>query len=335
MKKALVLLLPAFIIAGCSSGEEMTLHLSYGDRTGVYSGDMKDGIPDGQGKFTSKNDEGESWTYTGTFKDGHFEGDGETVWKSGGREVGTYENDVLVPMEGDELNGLFTKTEDYVDHCIKMKAQCFTSPEKDEDGNYIVQAHPIIDDETAANDLLWLYVPAGEFSIKADSYFEFTGKVADEGESQNNFGSTLTAPAVAVTDYQILDYKDALSPTEVELNPNMTQNQNGLEITVHKVEFSKKETRVYLTVKNTTQDSWGVYGISAKIVQDGKQYEEEMNYNADYEELPYDILPGVSATGIISYPAVERKDFTFVIDTFSDNYDVGEKTFRFDIKYTK
>lgn len=67
-------------------------------------------------------------------------GDGETVWKSGGREVGTYENDVLVPMEGDELNGLFTKTEDYVDHCIKMKAQCFTSPEKDEDGNYIVQA---------------------------------------------------------------------------------------------------------------------------------------------------------------------------------------------------
>lgn len=52
MKKALVLLLPAFIIAGCSSGEEMTLHLSYGDRTGVYSGDMKDGIPDGQGKFT-------------------------------------------------------------------------------------------------------------------------------------------------------------------------------------------------------------------------------------------------------------------------------------------
>lgn len=48
----------------------MTLHLSYGDQTGVYSGDMKDGIPDGQGKFTSKNDEGESWTYTGTFKAG-------------------------------------------------------------------------------------------------------------------------------------------------------------------------------------------------------------------------------------------------------------------------
>ena len=85
MKKLVILLLVCCLslsLAGC--GKEMTLKLAYGDRTGTYSGDLNEqGLPHGQGKFTSTNAEGEKWTYVGEFKNGHFDGEGKTTWKSG------------------------------------------------------------------------------------------------------------------------------------------------------------------------------------------------------------------------------------------------------------
>ncbi|WP_435892015.1 hypothetical protein, partial [Klebsiella pneumoniae] len=72
----------ALFLTSCG-GKEITLHLSYGDRTGIYSGDMKEGIPHGQGTFTSENEEGIKWTYEGEFKEGHFDGEGKTTWKDG------------------------------------------------------------------------------------------------------------------------------------------------------------------------------------------------------------------------------------------------------------
>ena len=109
VKKLLALLLVCgvlFSLAGC--GKEITLNLAYGDRTGTYSGDVNEqGLPHGQGKFTSTNSEGEKWTYEGEFKNGHFDGEGKTTWKSGTVEIGTYKDDVIVPMKGNEIKSLY------------------------------------------------------------------------------------------------------------------------------------------------------------------------------------------------------------------------------------
>lgn len=75
--------------------QEITLNLSYGERTGIYTGQVKNGLPDGNGEFTTKNDYGELWTYTGEWKNGHMEGEGRTDWEDGTYEVGTYANDEI------------------------------------------------------------------------------------------------------------------------------------------------------------------------------------------------------------------------------------------------
>ena len=67
MKKLVVVMLTFFFVLSLSGcGKEMTLNLSYGDRTGTYYGDVNEqGVPHGQGKFTSENEDGEKWTYEG------------------------------------------------------------------------------------------------------------------------------------------------------------------------------------------------------------------------------------------------------------------------------
>ena len=57
----LVVFTVSLMILGCGgpqkvSDKEMTLSLSYGDRSGTYTGEVNEqGVPNGKGKFTTKN----------------------------------------------------------------------------------------------------------------------------------------------------------------------------------------------------------------------------------------------------------------------------------------
>ncbi len=88
------------------SAQEMTLQFSYGERTGIYTGEMKDGLPHGQGTFSSENEEGASWTYTGEWDMGHWNGKGRSEWENDLYYEGEYRNDVY---EGQGVLG--TETE--------------------------------------------------------------------------------------------------------------------------------------------------------------------------------------------------------------------------------
>lgn len=61
----LVVFTVSLMILGCGgpqkvSDKEMTLSLSYGDRSGTYTGEVNEqGVPNGKGKFTTKNSQGE------------------------------------------------------------------------------------------------------------------------------------------------------------------------------------------------------------------------------------------------------------------------------------
>lgn len=79
--------------------ETMTLYLAHGKKDGVYSGEIRSGVPHGQGSFTTTNDAGTQWTYQGAWVDGHMSGYGETVWEGGWSERGTYVDDYLVQGE--------------------------------------------------------------------------------------------------------------------------------------------------------------------------------------------------------------------------------------------
>lgn len=69
--------------------------------TGIYTGEVVNNIPNGQGKFTVQNSQEETWTYTGAFKNGTFDGLGSV----------TRDSDAATLQNGTYTNGLFTPTD--------------------------------------------------------------------------------------------------------------------------------------------------------------------------------------------------------------------------------
>ena len=53
---------------------QMTLHLGFGDETGLYEGTVNaNGLPDGHGRFTAYyRDSDQRWQYEGEFRNGHY-----------------------------------------------------------------------------------------------------------------------------------------------------------------------------------------------------------------------------------------------------------------------
>lgn len=64
-------------------------------RTGTYTGEVVDGLPNGHGRFDTVGSTGAKWYYDGEFKDGDFNGQGKCVFETGQVEEGTYKNDLL------------------------------------------------------------------------------------------------------------------------------------------------------------------------------------------------------------------------------------------------
>lgn len=286
-----MLMCAAVALTGCGSddsGEEITLHLSYGDRTGSYTGDLVDGVPDGNGKFVTKNEDGDKWTYEGEFRNGHFEGEGKTTWENGQIEEGTYKNDVVVPLKGDEISTLYSEPDKFKNHCVELTGYVFTDPEYSDKG---VAIQMYSDIENRDNNTV-VTIPDKDFKVKEEDYVRVTGMVMGEESGKNLFGATVSALSVYATKYEIVDYAEAASPTLKEVTVNQTQEQYGYNVTVQKVEFAENETRVYLEVNNKGSDEFSVYGFNARIQQGENQFEEQKNYEADYPELTKELLPG-------------------------------------------
>lgn len=330
MKKLLSLTLAICLtlsLAGCA--KKMTLKLSYGDRIGTYTGDLnEDGLPDGQGKFISENAEGEKWTYEGEFKNGHFDGEGKTTWKSGSMEIGTYKDDVIVPMKGDEIKTLYTNPEQFKSHCVEITGKVFTAPEYDDDG---VAVQMWGDIEKSENNTI-VYIADKNFKVKQDDYLHIVGLVGDEFEGENAFGGKVSAPTITAKEYKVIDYKNALAPTIKTIDVNQTQTQLGYSVTVQKIEYAEKETRAYIKVDNQGTDKFSVYSFNSKITQNGKQYEEQDNWDAEYPEIQTELLVGNSSEGIIVFPAIPNGNFTLIIEGSSDNWEENLKPYTFNIE---
>ncbi len=318
MKKIITLLLACcfvFSLAGCK--KEMTLNLIYGDRTGTYSGDVNEqGLPNGQGKFTSVNSDGGKWTYEGEFKNGHFDGEGKTTWESGQVEIGTYKDDVIVPLKGDEIKTLYTTPENLKNHYVELTGIVFTAPEYSDDG---VCVQMMSDIKNHDNNTI-VYIHDKDFKVNEDDYLHIVGRVDDKFTGKNALGGEVTAPVITAREYEIYSYIDALAPTLKTVDVNQTQTQLGYSVTVQKVEYAENETRVYFKVDNQGSDKFSVYSFNTKLTQNGKQYEEQDNWDAKYPEIQTDLLVGNSSEGIIAFPPISDGAFSLIIEGSSDNW---------------
>jgi len=72
----------------------ITLFLKVGARDGYYTGEIKNGVPHGKGKFTTQNPAGIVWYYEGGFVDSRFEGKGIQEFEDGRRDECSYTNNM-------------------------------------------------------------------------------------------------------------------------------------------------------------------------------------------------------------------------------------------------
>ena len=103
-QKISILLTLVFVLVavGCGgsnsvTNKEMSLDFSFGTRSGTYTGEVNEqGIPNGKGKFNTKNDSGTEYYHEGQWKDGHWEGQGVSVWPDINKKLeGNFSNDLL------------------------------------------------------------------------------------------------------------------------------------------------------------------------------------------------------------------------------------------------
>lgn len=246
--------------------------------------------------------------------------------ESGNSEVS---NEEKVYLKDEEIPQLFTDPDQFEGKYVKLTGKIFTEPE--DAGDYIglqVWNNP----ENAENNFL-VTAPKDGTEYSVDSYVVVDGRVDGSFTGENLVGGVVTAPMIEADTVTISNYKDVMRPTIKEISfDSLQEEQYGYSVSITKVEFAEQETRVYATVKNDGESKLSIWGYSAKLIQNGQQYEAEMNYDADYPELQSEILSGTESSGVIVFPAIDpNTDCEVYIEGYSDNYEEDIEPYQFDV----
>lgn len=213
-----------------------------------------------------------------------------------------------------EIEYVYSNPEKYEGRKVTLKGQVSDSVEKTENGiSFTIYANP-----SSIKNSAKIYTDNSELNIKDDDYVIVEGIVVESsyGEGFNMDDVVIKADKVTKS-----NYIDVVEPTQVKYKIKKTINQNGYKVTLSKVELAKNETRVYLKVKNNGRAKFALHTFNAKIIQGHKQYDQKLNYSANYKELPGDIEKGITAKGIITFPRIkEKKNFKLKIEPYSHDW---------------
>ena len=231
-------------------------------------------------------------------------------------------------LSNSEVDQMYTDPKSFKGKKVILYGKIFTDPEKDDTAVYFqMYADP---DNNERNTVIGYNDPQAD--LHSGDYVKITGTVSGEFKGSNAFGASLTAPKITADSVEVVDYITAVRPTIKSVDINQTIDQFGYKCTLQKVEFAEKETRLYISFENAGKENFNLYQFSAKIVQNGTQFDTENNYYADYPSLQTQILPGVTSQGIITFEKMEPSSFQFYLDGSSGDYREDIEEYVFDVE---
>jgi hypothetical protein len=165
-----------------------------------------------------------------------------------------------------------------------------------------------------------------------DDCVRVKGTTTEKVNSQNAFGAELSIPGINAVSLKKISCLELVDPEAKIVPVNRIQNEGGIIVTLHKIELTNKETRVFLTIENTNKDGDIHFYPSDSLVTVGnKQYETK--YSATYPSIRSTIPEGIREDGAVVFEPVDHKDgkFRFKISKgFSEDY-----PFIFDVPLSK
>jgi hypothetical protein len=205
-------------------------------------------------------------------------------------------------MSFDETNWglLATDPDKYEGAHVDIIGKVFIAPERTTDAvAWQMWASP---NDSEWNTLVKIDDP--NFQIEDGDYVRVVGTVAGSYEGQNLMGGTVQAVVILAEIAEVVDALAAAPPALRVAEVNQAIDQHGLVITLVKVEYAAKETRVHLVVRNNSISEASFYAFNAKAVQGSTQFESESRFDS-YPEVQSSLLPHVESSGIIVFPAMD------------------------------
>lgn len=232
-------------------------------------------------------------------------------------------------VAGEDYVKLYSDANAFKGYKVDMFLKVF-AVEKDDSGTYL-QAY--YDPEGLDKNTIVTIDDPG-VDVKDGDIIHVTGTVKGEFTGENMLGAKITAPQITASSIEKSDYATAFAPAINTAEANQEQNQHGILLILEKVEFAEKETRAYLTVKNGTKDNASFYSFNAKAVQGSQQFEADDNWDANYQEVQSDILPGIESSGIVVFPAIDPAAgaIQLIFECRSDDFFVDFNPFSFTVQ---
>ncbi len=167
--------------------------------------------------------------------------------------------------------------------------------------------------DTSRNTIVVYSTP---IQFSKDDCVRVTGISQPVTKYENMFGATLSATAINANSIDKIDCSESIEPSIKTVNVEQTQEINSIIITLHKVEFSDKNTRAYLTVENigTTEDIT-FNDFNSRAIQGKTQFITTNSYDVNYPRIESTIPPGIEENGVVLYepldPAQDKAQFRF------------------------
>lgn len=184
---------------------------------------------------------------------------------------------------------------------VVLVGKAFTEPEISQD---LVCFQMYTDPENSEGNTA-VCASANVVTVASKDYIKIEGTLVDKFEGTNLFGAKVTIPLVAASKLDKVTRSEVVAPALVVVEPNSAQTQHGLTITLNRVEIAKTETRVWVTVSNAAVNKASAYDFGALLVQGNRQFETKYAFDTGLPELPGTVLPGVEASGVILFEAID------------------------------
>ncbi|WP_051507166.1 hypothetical protein [Saccharibacillus sacchari] len=228
-----------------------------------------------------------------------------------------------------EFDRMIANPDDFKKQRVEFFSQVAYDPLEHDRGMFIqVYADP---DNYGKHVLISMRTPMKE--IKKGDFIRVKGIVKGSTEMVSTTGAPMVFPEIKTQSVEVVDYITGFSPSLRTVEVGETQDQHGLKVTLEKVEFAEKETRLYLSVENSTDREGLFYTHTAKIAQGSTQFEQATNFRADYPEPQNQLLPGIRSEGILAFGPIDPEDgdLRLIVGGSTNDYSLDFKPFDFKV----